>query len=232
MNNQIIKYLRVMMRRQLWLLPITDLLLSYNVRGFHGTDMRVMRLVYCLEQTRHLKTDIAECGIGSGYSMIYMLSYLKRTSDTRHYFGFDTFEGFPFIHSEDLKGLPKHRKNISVVGHYKEFVLNHHLNNIKKLNAIKYASLYKGLFSKTIPSLPEGQKFSFVFMDCDLYESYRSCLDAMYSRVVVGGLILFDEYEYTIEWPGAKKAIDEFFCNKKEKPEKLPFGTSWMVKKL
>ena len=228
---RIIKYFMVMMRRQLWLMPITDLILSYAVRKFHGTDIRVMRLVYCLEQTRYLKADIAECGIGSGYSMIYILSYLQRARDKRHYFGFDTFEGFPFIHSEDLIGLPKHRKEISVVGRYKEFVLNHHLNTIKKINADNYASLFKGLFSKTIPPLPNAQMFSFVFMDCDLYESYRTCLDAMYPRIVPGGIILFDEYEHVVEWPGAKKAIDEFFCDKQEKPEKLPFGTSWIVKK-
>lgn len=223
---------RVALRRQTWLMPVTDFLISKTIRKHNPTDLRVMRLIYCLEQTRQLDADTAECGIGSGYSMAYTLSYLMRSGDKRRYHGFDTFEGFPFIHPEDLVGLPEHRRNISVVGHYKEFMLQHHRKTINKLGATKRATLHKGLFSETIPTLPPEQKFSFVFMDCDLSQSYKSCLETMYSRVVSGGIILFDEYECTVEWPGAKKAIDEFFADKPEKPEPLPFGTSWYVKKV
>lgn len=223
---------RVALRRMTWLMPATDFLIANTIRKYNGADLRVMRLIYCLERTRQVDADIAECGIGSGYSMAYILSYLIRSRDKRHYYGFDTFEGFPFIHPEDLVGLPEHRRSISVVGHYREFMLQHHRNTINRLDATQCATLHKGLFSETIPKLPPEQKFSFVFMDCDLYQSYKSCLETIYSRVVSGGIILFDEYELTVEWPGAKKAIDEFFTDKPEKPEPLPFGTSWYVKKV
>lgn len=224
--------LRVALRKQSRLMPITDFLIQNTIRKFNLSDVRLMRIVYCLEQTKSIDAPIAECGIGSGYSLAYTVSYLVRTKDNRRYHGFDTFEGFPFVHSEDLEGLPENRKNVTKVGHYKEFMMSHHEKTIKKLGATDRAVLHKGLFSDTIPKLPEDLLFSFVFMDCDLYQSYKSCLESMYSRVLPGGIILFDEYEHTVDWPGAKKAIDEFFADKPEKPEPLPFGTSWMIRKV
>lgn len=223
---------RVFLRKQSNLMPITDYLIGNTLRMYNGADIRVMRLIYGLEQTKDLNFPVAECGVGSGYSMAYMLSYLRRSKDDRNYHGFDTFEGFPYIHEEDLKDLPEKRKSISVVGHYKEFVLDGHLRTIKRLRMTERATLHKGLFDETVPMLPHDQKFSFVFMDCDLYQSYKSCLSVMYDRVVSGGIIIFDEYEHTVDWPGAKKAIDEFLEDKPEKPEKIPFGTSWMIRKI
>ena len=224
--------LRIALRKQAWLMPITDFLISNTIRKYNAADIRVMRLVYCLEQTKGTIGPVAECGVGSGYSMTYMLSYLIRSKDSRDYHGFDTFEGFPFIHPEDLINIPEKRRKISVVGHYKEFVIDHHKKIIRKLGLDGKATLHKGLFSDTIPPLDKSLTFSFVFMDCDLYESYRSCLAAMYHRVLPSGIILFDEYEHTIDWPGARRAIDEFFADKPEKPEPLPFGSSWMIRKV
>lgn len=222
---------RIALRKQKILMPVVDFLLSTTLRKYNDADIRLMRLVYCLEQTKELDFPIAECGIGSGYSMAYMLSYLVRSRDSRAYMGFDTFEGFPFINEEDLVDLPEHRKKISVVGHYKEYGISHHEKILNKLNVNERAKLHKGLFSDTIPMLADDVRFSFVFMDCDLYQSYISCLETMYDRVVTGGIILFDEYEHTVDWPGARKAIDEFFADKPETVEPLPFGTSWFVRK-
>ena len=223
--------LRIAIRKQTFLMNILDFCAGSMLRKYNPADIRLMRLVYCIEQTKYLVFPVAECGIGSGYSMVYLLTCLQKTKDARNYHGFDTFEGFPFIDKEDLEGLPEHRKSVSVVGRYKQFNLGFIRRLVKKVSAEDRAFLHQGTFNQTIPKLPADLHFSFVYMDCDLYQSYKSCLEEMYRRVVPGGVILFDEYEHTIEWPGARKAIDEFFADKPEKPEQLPFGTSWMVRK-
>jgi hypothetical protein len=51
----------------------------------------------------------------------------------------------------------------------------------------------------------------------------------LYDRVVPGGFILFDEYDRVDEWPGARQAVDEFFADKVEKPQPLPFSPSCYV---
>jgi predicted O-methyltransferase YrrM len=205
------------------------------MKGLHpflvGQQIRIFRLLYLLDRTKGMPEPIAECGVGSGYSMAYLLDYLNKSGDGRRYFGFDTFEGFPYIHQEDLVNLPEHRKKVSVVGRYREFDYKHISRLARHIDRKGLHQLVRGRFDETIPKLPSDVRFSVAFLDCDLYESYRSCLNAIYPRVVPGGYLLFDEYEETVHWPGARKAIDEFFADKPEKPEPLPFGTSWAVRK-
>ncbi|GAB4243638.1 MAG: hypothetical protein OHK005_08110 [Candidatus Methylacidiphilales bacterium] len=79
--------------------------------------------------------------------------------------------------------------------------------------------MFPGHLPKTLPLLQESW-FSFVHLDCDIYESYQTCLERLYPRMVPGGIILFDEYRSRV-WPGATLAIDEFFSDKPETPEMI-----------
>lgn len=76
-------------------------------------------------------------------------------------------------------------------------------------------TIFEGFFENTLHEY-EG-KIAILHLDCDLYNSYKCCLNTLYDKVVSGGIILFDEYKsYTQldNFPGAAKAIDEFFIKK------------------
>lgn len=197
---------------------------------YFANDDRLLRHVYALENTKHLNGLVAECGIGTGYSMVYILSYLKSKNDIRKYIGFDTFEGFPYIHEHDLKNLSRERKKISVIGHYKEYNFSYISKLAKYNNFYSKAVLEKGKFENTLQKYHD-QKFSYVFLDCDLYQSYKTCLTFFYNRLQMGAYMVFDEYEHVKDWPGARKAIDEFFMDKVEKPKKFSFTTSYYITK-
>jgi len=50
-------------------------------------------------------------------------------------------------------------------------------------------------------------------LDCDLYQSYKTCLETLFPLVQTNGIIAFDEYVNTMQlasFPGAQKAIDEY----------------------
>jgi hypothetical protein len=55
-------------------------------------------------------------------------------------------------------------------------------------------------------------------VDCDLYESYRVVLPFVWSRLSKGGYVFLDEY-YSLKFPGARVATDEFFMDKGDKPQ-------------
>ncbi|MGQ0429163.1 MAG: TylF/MycF/NovP-related O-methyltransferase [Gammaproteobacteria bacterium] len=74
-----------------------------------------------------------------------------------------------------------------------------------------------GWFEDTLPAVANANRFCFVPLDCDIYQSYRTCLPLLYPRLVPGGIMLFDEYR-SREWPGAMSAVDEFLADKREKP--------------
>ena len=57
------------------------------------------------------------------------------------------------------------------------------------------------------------QEFSFVFVDCNLYDSTKFGLEFVYPRLTNGGIIAFDEYESSskgVPYHGETKAANEF----------------------
>ena len=72
-----------------------------------------------------------------------------------------------------------------------------------------------GYFSHTLNTLPDSY-FSFVHLDCDIYDSYKQTLEYFYYRMSPGGIILLDEYNDP-PWPGCNIAVDEFLVGKPEK---------------
>jgi len=59
-------------------------------------------------------------------------------------------------------------------------------------------------------------------------------LEELYPKVVPGGIILFDEYDKDadlVKWPGAKRAVDEFFGNEVKKIRIDPnTGYAYLIK--
>ena len=68
---------------------------------------------------------------------------------------------------------------------------------------------------ETIPAFVEknpGLRISILHFDIDLYKPTMVGLENLYSHVVRGGIVIFDEYAIT-EWSGESSAVDEFFAN-------------------
>ena len=60
-------------------------------------------------------------------------------------------------------------------------------------------------------------------LDCDLYNSYKLCLERCWDYVNTGGVILFDEYHQNSleKFPGSKLAIDEFLISRGLDPSEV-----------
>ena len=57
-------------------------------------------------------------------------------------------------------------------------------------------------------------------IDSDLYDSYRVALPFIWKRLEKKGIIFLDEY-YSLKFPGARIACNNFFKEKKVKPKML-----------
>ena len=109
-------------------------------------------------------------------------------------------------------------------------------NKIKFLN-LNNIKLIKGDFKKTIPNFFKkypGKKIFAANIDCDLYKSYKTVFDYTWNRLSKNGVIYLDEY-YSLKFPGARIASDEFFKIKKIKPKKIKTWKTdferWYIKK-
>jgi len=117
---------------------------------------------------------------------------------------FDTFEGMP-------------DSNESIDYHKKGDFADTSLSSVQSfMSDCPNAYFHPGFFPDTAETI-SGEYFSFVYIDTDIYQSVMDCLVFFYPRMVTGGIMVFDDYE----WPycqGVEKAINEFFADKKEIP--------------
>ena len=87
-----------------------------------------------------------------------------------------------------------------------EDVKTHNLSST--LKNIKYI---KGKVEDTLKfEIPE--KIALLRLDTDWYESTKIELETLFPKLQKGGLLIVDDYGY---WKGSKKAVDEYFFDKK-----------------
>ena len=76
------------------------------------------------------------------------------------------------------------------------------------------------------------KKFQFIHLDVDLYKPTKDSLNFFYPKLVQGGILVCDDYNYST-FPGAKKALDDFFHDKKNNYSffyEAPFGGCLIIK--
>jgi Macrocin-O-methyltransferase (TylF) len=157
------------------------------------------------------KGDIVECGVGRGSSFFKLCCLACSENKSRKVYGFDSFEGFPEPSEEDIgpRNLQKGKWNVSTVELMYDFLTE--VGKIERCFVVNNVILVKGFFDESFQKY-DGDAVAFLHLDVVLYNSYKLVLEYFWPKVTKGGVVLFDEYKnVSREFPGANKAIDEFF---------------------
>jgi hypothetical protein len=171
----------------------------------------LIKSIHYINRNR-LKGDIVECGVWKGGNLFLSKKINDLYNIKRKYYGFDTFDGMPPPGKyEDVK-LKKIYKNnqFNWVIVPKKDVENFAKKNFKNISEFRFI---KGKVEKTLKdkkNLPK--KISLLRLDTDWYDSTKVELDILYPKLIKGGILIIDDYG---DMKGAKKAVDEFFKNKK-----------------
>lgn len=196
----------------------------YLPRLYDASVARVFGFAEHVERVKHLPGAFVECGVSVGHGLLLWILLSEQSGARRSYYGFDSFQGFPPPTAED----GAHAAHQLTRGFYatpQELVWKVLDDGRVSADARARVSLVSGFFDQTVVDFREP--IALLHLDGDLYESYRTCLTHLYDRVVPGGVIVFDDYSDP-RWPGAKRAVDEFFA---DKPELVVNGaTQYVVK--
>ncbi len=172
---------------------------------------RLVHFNNLVEQIADVSGDVVECGVADGVSLATLASLLKAHGQDRHVWGFDSWAGLPSPSGADLgdgsvaaSGLFSH----SSTGKVRDELLAYGLTGDEIARTV---TLVPGFFSETLPHHRKG-RIALLHVDVDLYQSYLDCLTNLWEQVEVGGIVAFDEYGDSDAWPGARRAIDEFFA--------------------
>jgi hypothetical protein len=194
------------------------------------------------EMIQKVPGSIVECGIGRGRSLI-VLSAINAFLDEaeggqRKVFGYDSFEGFPEPSAEDesYRNPQKGEWSTSPSGKYQyspdfmRMVLRE-----AKIPNVDDIVLTKGYFSDTCGHHP-NEPIALLHVDGDLYQSYIDTLTSLYPKVSPGGLVVFDDYleveQGEDRWPGARKAVQDFFGPLANQIKTSVRGTQYLVKPI
>jgi O-methyltransferase len=154
---------------------------------------REASLLHWLKKVDHVPGAVAECGVYCGST----LRMLAKAAPDRRVYGFDTFEGLPAaMWSEGEIHEPGDFADTSFEA-VQEYVAI--CPNVR---------LVRGEFPASARAPLDGERFAFVHLDFDFYESTRAALEWLIPRMSPGGVIVFDDYEWH-RCPGVKRAIDE-----------------------
>ena len=187
----------------------------YHLRPFNHNVKHVARFMHfqdLLTRLQDVEGAIVECGVGPGLSLFDFVMIGNAIGKRRRVFGYDTFDGLPDPTLAD--GAQNTRSGGSFcysMPHVRDQLLLAGLDEQLIDTSIAFVP---GDFAATLPSYDNGP-IALLHIDVDLYESYRTVLQTLYDHVVPGGIIAFDEYRQP-QWPGATRAIDEFFDRQPE----------------
>lgn len=159
---------------------------------------------------REVPGHFAEWGIGQGGTAIYFARLAKKYG--RKFLAVDSFEGLPPVDLEK-------ENHYFVEGDYRA---NAGVDNYDCF--MKYKSKFdvedtlttiKGFF-KDVDIPPEFDKFAFVHLDSDLYDSVYDSLVKVWDRVSPGGVVVIDDFFHHAQGPA--RAVSDFFRKYEEEP--------------
>jgi hypothetical protein len=168
------------------------------------------------EMTKHLNGDIVECGVFKGSGLLTWLKILSMNepNSIKKVLGFDFFDS-SFV--DDLeKGID--RDTMKQV-----FTRVQDLNLSDISLPTIFAKIIDAGFDESTFELIRGDviettkryveespgfRISVLYLDMDLYKPTYAALKNLWNNVVVGGVIVFDEYAYH-SW-SESEAADEF----------------------
>jgi hypothetical protein len=164
--------------------------------------------------------DLAECGVWRGGSMMAAaLTLLRHGDSSRDLYLFDTYTGMAAPGERDLPspydGYAPRRKWERKQRRGWAAVPAHEVR--ANLESTGYPAerihLVEGRVEETLPAgAPE--RLALLRLDTDWYESTRHELAVLFPRLVVGGVLIVDDYGH---YAGARQAVDEYFATSRER---------------
>jgi O-methyltransferase len=172
---------------------------------------QIRYLLALLESTidSKIEGDVVEFGCFVGESSKYFRMMLDTKLSSKQLYVYDSFEGLP--------ELGEYEKNTGWrAGTLKttEDILKQNFNQ----NGLLPPNITKGWFCD-VPENKIPDKISFAFLDGDFYQSIYDSFSKIYSRLSIGSVVVFHDYERP-DLPGVKAAVEDIL---QDRPNKILF---------
>jgi len=191
---------------------------AFEVAGapFVYTDRQLVTTaltrIHLFEKILEVQGAIVECGVHKANSLFlycHLSSILEPYSFNRQIIGFDTFEGFRSITSNDVGGLSESDFSDTSYETIVEWAKLHDLN--RAVSHVSKIELVRGDAIHTIPQFVSDNPhliIALLYLDFDIYAPTSVALKHLLPLVPKGGIVGFDEINCK-KWQGETIALKE-----------------------
>ncbi len=160
-----------------------------------------------------LPGDFVECGVYRGTGIKTVIDYFGKDEFTKTYWGYDTYDYNPVEHH--------------TFAGQKDGLFNEIQQRFAGYDRV---NLVKGLLPESlVDNSPE--QIAFLHIDLNNAEYEIAVLDVLFDRVVSGGMVILDDYEWAGEYRLQKIAEDAWFDKRKYRVFPLPTGQGLVLKR-
>ncbi len=148
---------------------------------------------------------IVECGTWKGGMIAGIADVL---GSKRDYYLFDSFAGLPPAKEIDGVGAIQWQMDVTSDRYFNNCTAK--LSDAQRAMSLSCANtihIVEGWFEDSLPISLPSQNIALLRLDCDWYDSTMTCLEYLFPKVIVNGIIVLDDY-YT--WDGCSKALHDY----------------------
>jgi O-methyltransferase len=161
-----------------------------------------------------LKGDFVECGAYTGVGVKTVVDYLGGEAFPKDFWIYDLFE-----HEEWMlhHSMPQHGPGL-------EARVRH------KFRAYPQVKIFKG----NIPEVFDGQspkEIAYLHIDLNQVDAEIAALEALFERIVPGGIVILDDYEWAGAYRAQKLAEDPWFEARQYRVFPLPTGQGIVIRR-
>lgn len=161
-----------------------------------------------------LEGDFVECGAYTGVGMKTVIDYLGGTEFPKTFWGFDMFEHDA---SMPIHSMPEHGPNL--------------YQRVKdKFASYPQVKLIKGLIPQVFESDCPDQ-IAYLHIDLNQAPAEIAALEGLFDRMVPGGVLILDDYEWAGAYRPQKLAEDQWFDTRHYRVMPLPTGQGLVIKR-
>lgn len=185
---------------------------SYRTTIQNSYDMTILVVA------EGIKGDLVECGVAAGAQIGAFQQALHDCNSIRKIWAFDSYEGIPLAGEYDTLqagiGEITHDKYLPIEQRLVTSGITAHSLKDVKSNFSKWQlpidniEFVEGWFQHTLPKNSEKIKeIAILRLDGDLHESTIVCLEHLYPKVSIGGVVIIDDYALD----GCRIALEQYF---------------------
>ena len=161
-----------------------------------------------------LEGDFVECGCYTGVGIKTVVDYLGGTAFPKNFWGYDIFKHDPSMANHSM---PEHGEGL-----YERVR--------KKFSAYPQVKLIEGMipqvFEKDCP-----ERIAYLHIDLNQAPAEIAALEHLFDRLVPGGMLILDDYEWSGYYRAQKLAEDPWFDVRHYRVMPLPTGQGLVVKR-